>query len=627
MKNHRVLFAPSFKKTLAVEGTSILDSAREAGVYIPSECNGKGKCGRCRIRLIDGAAGPFTQEESELIKGLEQQQGYRLACKTQVIGEVTVLVLEEDILQSEAAKKVFSKRSRRFDPAVKSYFVDLSEEKEARRNYVEKMVRLLGVHYGLKELSPDPTALQNLAQIVQKGRQKITVFVWMAKEIIAARSGWDETCLGLAIDIGTTTVAVYLCNLKNGEVITCGTLTNPQVLYGADIMSRIAYCVNHPGVGVKKMQTELISSLNSLIARMAGSNGFSSRQIMDITVVGNTVMHHIFLGIAPDRLGLWPFTPSVRGSVNVKASKLGMGINPSSYVHVLPVEAGFVGADNVGVLLSEEPYNQDELSLIIDLGTNGEIVLGNRETLLSCSCATGPAFEGAHISCGMRAIVGAVERVRIDQADLEVDYKVVGRVGWASEHQPGALLPAGICGSGIIDTLAQLFKTGVIKGNGAFSKDLNHSRLRRGSSGVMEFVLVRNQETATGQDIVLTQKDIRQIQLAKAALFGGCKVLLNHLKKDSVNRMQIAGAFGLNIDKENALAIGLFPWCDPKNITLVGNAAGHGAYLALLDREKREEADQIAIRVTHVELAMDDAFQREFMNALSLPYKSTGGQS
>jgi uncharacterized 2Fe-2S/4Fe-4S cluster protein (DUF4445 family) len=261
------------------------------------------------------------------------------------------------------------------------------------------------------------------------------------------------------------------------------------------------------------------------------------------------------------------------------------------------------------------------------LGTNGEIVLGNRETLLSCSCATGPAFEGAHISCGMRAIVGAVERVRIDQADLEIDYKVVGRVGWASEHQPGALQPAGICGSGIIDTLAQLFKTGVIKGNGAFSKDLNHSRLRRGSSGVMEFVLVRNQETATGQDIVLTQKDIRQIQLAKAALFGGCKVLLNHLEKDSVNRMQVAGAFGLNIDKENALAIGLFPWCDPKNITLVGNAAGHGAYLALLDRKKREEADQIAIRVTHVELAMDDAFQREFMNALSLPYKSTGGQS
>jgi len=627
MKNHRVIFAPSFKKILAEEGKSILDSAREAGVYIPSECNGKGKCGQCRIRLIEGEAGPFTQEEAEFIKDLDRQQGYRLACKTQVVGEVTILVPEEDILQSEAAQKVFSKRSRRLCPAVKSYFVDLKEEKDSRWNYFEKIVRLLDVHYELKDLIPDATVLQDLARIVQEGRQKITVFVWMDKEIIAARSGWDETCLGLAIDIGTTTVAVYLCNLKNGEVITCGSVTNPQVLYGADIMSRIAYCVNHPGVGVKKMQAELIDSLNTLIARMAESNGFSSRQIMDITVVGNTVMHHIFLGISPDRLGLWPFTPSVKGSVQVKACKLGMDINPFSYIHVLPVEAGFVGADNVGVLLSEEPYNQDELSLIIDLGTNGEIVLGNRETLLSCSCATGPAFEGAHISCGMRAIIGAMERVHIDPADLEVDFKVVGRVGWASEHQPSALRPAGICGSGIIDTLAQLFKTGVIKEDGAFSRDLNHSRLRRGSSGVMEFVLVRNQETATGQDIVLTQKDIRQIQLAKAALYGGCKVLLNHLGKDSVNRMQVAGAFGLNIDKENALVIGLFPWCDPENITLVGNAAGHGAYLALLDREKRKEADQIAGKVTHVELAMEETFQSEFMNALSFPNKSTGGQS
>lgn len=627
MKMHRVFFAPSFRKIFAEEGKSLLDSARESGVYIPSECNGKGKCGRCRIRLIEGEAGPFTQEESEFIKDLDRQQGYRLACKTQVVGEVTILVPEEDILQSEAAKKVFSKRSKRIDPAVKGYCVDLKEEKEVRQNDVDKIVRILSEHYELKDLIPDPTALQDLARIVQEGRQKITVFVWMDKEIIAVRSGWNETGLGLAVDIGTTTVAFYLCDLQNGEMIAVGSITNPQILYGTDVIARIAYCVDHPGVGVKKLQKELIDALNTLILRMTGQHNYLPRQIMDVTVVGNTVMHHVFLGISPDRLGLWPFTPSVKGSVNIKAGKLGIDINPTSYIHILPVETGFVGADNVGVLLSEEPYNQDELSLIIDLGTNGEIVLGNREKLLSCSCATGPAFEGAHISCGMRAVAGAVERVRIDQADWGVDYQVVGRVGWASEHQSDALRPAGICGSGIIDTLAQLIKTGVIKGNGAFSKDRDTPRLRKGSSGVMEFVLVEKQETATGQDIVLTQKDIRQIQLAKAALYGGCKVLLNHLGKDSVNRMQVAGAFGLNINKENALIMGLFPWCDPKNITLVGNAAGHGAYLALLDREKRKEADQIAGRVTHVELAMDGAFPREFMNALSFPYQSTGGPS
>jgi len=623
MKNHRVLFAPSFKEIFGKEGKSVLDTARVAGIYIPSDCNGKGQCGRCRVRLIEGDVGSFTGEESDFINNFDREQGYRLACRTQIFGDATVLIPGDHLLDSEPATKEFSKRLKGINPAVKGYFIDLSEEKKTHRNYFEKIIRLLKRHYGLKDLTADPTVLKEMAGIIREGRQRVSVLVWMDQEIIALRSRWDKTCLGLAIDIGTTTVAVYLCDLLNGEVIAGGEVTNPQVLFGADIMSRIAYSVNHPGDGVKKMQKELIVSLNSLIDRLATQNGFSNNQIVDITVVGNTVMHHIFLGMVPDHLGLWPFTPKVKGSVNVKARELGLRINPSAYVHVLPVEAGFVGADNVGVLLSEEPYNQEELSLIIDLGTNGEIVLGNRETLLSCSCATGPAFEGAHISCGMRALVGAVERVRIDPADLHIDYRVVGKVGWASEHQPGLLRPAGICGSGIIDTLAQLLKTGVIKKNGAFSEDRGTSRLRRGPSEVMEFVLVRSQETATGRDIVLTQKDIRQIQLAKAALHAGCKVLLNRLGLDSVTRMQVAGAFGLNIDKENALALGLFPWCDPKNITLVGNAAGHGAYLALLNKGKRKEADQIADRVTHIELAMDDAFQREFLNALAFPERVT----
>ncbi len=492
---------------------------------------------------------------------------------------------------------------------------------------MNKIVRFLEVHYGLKGITSDPTVLRDMSGIIRKGRQKVTALVWMDQEIIALSSGWDKTSLGLAIDIGTTTVAVYLCDLLKGEVIAEGAVTNPQVLFGTDIMSRIAYSVNHPGVGVKRMQKELMGSLNSLIDRLAARNGFKTNQIMDSTVVGNTVMHHIFLGVIPDQLGLWPFTPVVKGSVNVKAGALGLRINPSSYVHVLPVEAGFVGADNVGVLLSEEPYHQDELSLIIDLGTNGEIILGNRKTLRSCSCATGPAFEGAHISCGMQALTGAIARVRIEPSNLDVDYQVVGREGWASRHPSGALRPAGICGSGIIDTVAQLFKTGLIKESGAFSEEIDTPRLRRSPSGVMEFVLVRNQETAQGKDIVLTQKDIRQIQLAKAALHGGCRVLLNQVGAKSVTRMRIAGAFGLHIDKESALTIGLFPWCDPKNITLVGNAAGHGAYLALMNKEKRKEAEEIADRVTHVELARDDAFQREFLKALAIPYQSTGGPS
>ena len=287
---------------------------------------------------------------------------------------------------------------------------------------------------------------------------------------------------------------------------------------------------------------------------------------------------------------------------------------------MLPVEAGFVGADNVGVLLSEEPYNKDELSLIIDLGTNGELVLGNKEHLISCSCATGPAFEGAQISSGMRATAGAIEKIRIDPATYGVDYAVIGKKGWASQYTPGKLKPVGICGSAILDAVASLFKAGIIEKNGAFTKKQNIPGLRKGETGVKEFLFVPGPETGIGRDIVLTQKDIRQIQLAKAAVQGGCKILMNHFKLDSINRIIIAGAFGLHIDKENALAIGLFPYCPPENILVVGNAAGHGAYLALVNRDKREEADRIARWVEHVELALEEEFQKEFITSLPLPH-------
>jgi uncharacterized 2Fe-2S/4Fe-4S cluster protein (DUF4445 family) len=390
-------------------------------------------------------------------------------------------------------------------------------------------------------------------------------------------------------------------------------------------MSRIAYSAAHPGEGVKRMQRELIRSVNALIDAIVTGKGYSRQQIVDMTVVGNTVMHHVFLGMAPDRLGLWPFEPSVKESIDIKAGELGILINPSSYVHVLPVEAGFVGADNVGVLISEEPYKGKELRLIIDIGTNGEVVVGNRDRLLSSSCATGPAFEGAQISCGMRAMSGAIEKVRIDPDTLEVDYKVVGRKGWAQGLSMGELQPSGICGSGIIDVVAQLFEAGVIGANGAFSRKVNTPRLRKGRSGMTEFVVAWQHETLMGKDIVFTQKDVRQVQLAKAALHGGCRVLMSRLNVDAMHRIVIAGAFGMHIDKKSALTIGLFPWCEPENIIMVGNAAGHGAYVALVDRSKREEAELIARRIIHIELAMEESFQGEFMSALEIPYKSKKG--
>ena len=489
------------------------------------------------------------------------------------------------------------------------------------------MTGLLSGRLGLtKGLSADLPVLQHLADALREGNDRVTVVVWMDREIIDVRP-FDEPCLGLALDVGTTTVALYVCDLRKGNVISSGSVTNPQVLFGSDVMSRISYASTHPEGGVRKMQGELVAGVNTLIMQMATNDGFRPSRIMDMTVVGNTVMHHIFLGISPDRLGLWPFTPSVQGSVDVKARDLGIRINPSAYVHVLPVEAGFVGADNVAVLISEEPYRRDQTSLIIDLGTNGEVVLGNRARMVSCSCATGPALEGAHISSGVRATYGAIERVRLDPATGEVDYTVVGTEGWASGHRPGELRPIGICGSGIIDAVAHLFKAGLIGEDGAFPEKHHSPRLRKGASGVQEFVVAWQDETAMGTDIVLTQKDIRQIQLAKAALHAGCTIAMDRLGITAIERMVIAGAFGMHLDKENALTIGLIPWCDPAKISLVGNAAGHGAYLALVNREKREEADRVARSVTHIELALEEGFQKAFLKALSIPRTLPGPEA
>ena len=625
MRKSRVLFVPSLKEVAGKEGTTILDLAREAGVYIDSQCNGKGKCGKCRVRVLKGETSPVTQEELPFISNLEKELGYRLACMARITGDTAVLVDGENVLTSVASKKMFSKRSKAINPAVKSYQISLDSYKTGGSVDIQGIIEELRIQHDLPNITIDPLVVQNLEKGSLKDNGKTMACVWMDREVVALNPGENSICLGLALDIGTTTVALYLCDLATGDVVASGSITNPQVLFGADIMSRIAYSAAHPVEGVRRMQGELIKSVNALIDTLTIGKGYSPNQVVDMTVVGNTVMHHIFLGIAPDRLGLWPFEPFVKESVNRKAGELGILINPASYVHVLPVEAGFVGADNVGVMISEEPYNKKNLSLIIDIGTNGEVVLGNRERLFSCSCATGPALEGAQISCGMRAASGAIEKVRVDPDTLEVDYKVVGRKGWARGFAMGELQPTGICGSGIIDVVAQLFQARVIGANGAFSRKMNTPRLRKGRSGVTEFVVAWQHETLTGKDIVFTQKDVRQVQLAKAALHGGCRVLMSRLNVDAIHRIVIAGAFGMHIDKKSALTIGLFPHCEPDKIVMVGNAAGHGAYLALIDRDKREEADRIARRVTHIELAMEEGFQKEFMKALSIPHETKQG--
>jgi uncharacterized 2Fe-2S/4Fe-4S cluster protein (DUF4445 family) len=631
MNTFRIVFAPSFKEIKALEGKTVLEAGREAGVYIDSHCNGKGTCGKCRIRVVEGNVSPVVEQEYNFINENDRNQGFRLACMTRIHGDITVLLPGESILKAKAGEKLFSRRADTLNPAVKAFRVDLSPLKEnVHRAFFEDVKNYLKENYNIYNPVCDLSVLQNISKALKDGHDKVTVFLWMNKEIISAQAGWDESAYGLALDIGTTTVALYLCDLKTGDVISSGSVTNPQVLFGTDVMSRISFSAGHPGTGVKKMQTELINSLNIMINQMLIENKISSERILDMTVVGNTVMHHIFLCIPPDDLGKWPFIPSIHGSIDGKAREFGLLINPAAYVHVLPVEAGFVGADNVGVLISEEPHKIEEMSLVIDLGTNGEIVLGNSKgPLVSSSCATGPALEGAHIGSGMRATAGSIEKVRIDPSTFDVDYAVIGNKGWASELSSAKnkkaslkIKPVGVCGSGIIDAVAHFYKTGLISEDGAFSKTITSPRLRKKENGEMEFVLVWKEDTGIDRDIVLTQNDVRQIQLAKGALHGGCRVLMKNLNVKAITRMVIAGAFGLHIDKENALTLGLIPWCEPDKIIMAGNSAGHGAYLALVNIEKREEADKIARDVKYINLALDKNFQKEFLNALTIPYKS-----
>jgi uncharacterized 2Fe-2S/4Fe-4S cluster protein (DUF4445 family) len=519
---------------------------------------------------------------------------------------------------------------------------------EAPTGDFERICQELERKQGLKDLKIDLHALRQLPKALREGDWKITVSVWMGREIIRVRPGKVKDHYGLAIDVGTTTVAGYFCNLETMEVIDTVSLMNPQCKYGEDVMSRITFHMSTPD-GLKRMSDDLIEGINWLIDEAVKATHppkkkakpkedatdkqeeapeeekrylcLTREDIEDITLGGNTAMHHILLQLDPEGMGRSPFPPVIHASLDIKARDLGININPSSYLFVLPNEAGFVGADNVGVLITEEPYNSDETQMIIDIGTNGELVLGNKEKLISSSCATGPALEGAQIQFGMRAAPGAIERISIDPETHEVDYKVIGRDAWRKFSKPEEMQAKGICGSGILDVLAELYRTGIILKSGAFNKEQTSDRFRRNpDNNQAEFVLAWAKESSIGKDIVITQKDIRQIQLAKGALYAGCKLMMRRMGMDKVENVKIAGAFGTHVDREKALIMGLFPDCELEKINMVGNAAGDGCRAALLNREKRVEANWVARNVEYLELTLEEDFQREFMEAMQIPH-------
>ena len=659
----KVIFQPSGRRGEVPKDVTLIEASRLLGVDIESLCGEKKVCGKCKIRVEKGFFEKFgiessgshlstwQEEEDKYINAEEKKSGYRLGCVAKVEGDVLIFVPEE----SRAGKQVVSKKARDIhidhDPAVKIYYVEVEPPTfEEPTGDFERICRELEKEYGLKDLKIGIFTLRQLPTALRDGEWKVTVSVWNDQEIIRVRPGKAEHSYGLAIDVGTTTVAGYFCDLTTMEVVDTVTLMNPQCKYGEDVMARITFHMTTED-GLQRMSDDIIEGLNWLIdeaikntyppkkkkKKKKGEEGpeewievpeegktylrLSREDVEDITLGGNTAMHHILLQLNPEFVGLAPFPPVIHHSLDIKARDLGINVNPGSYVFVLPNEAGFVGADNVGVLIAEEPYKYDDIQLLIDIGTNGELVFGNKEKMISSSCATGPALEGAQLAFGMRAAPGAIERIKIDPETQEVDYKVIGRDAWRQYSEPKEMKCKGICGSGILDVLAELYRAGVVTKSGVFNKEQKSDRYRRNpENNQPEFVLAWAEETSIEKDVVITQRDVRQIQLAKGALHAGCKLMMRRMGMETMDKIKIAGAFGTHVDREKALIMGLFPDCEIEKILSVGNAAGDGCRAALLNRAKRDEADWVSRNVEYIELTVEEDFQKQFMECMQIPH-------
>ncbi|MEM2573704.1 MAG: ASKHA domain-containing protein, partial [Candidatus Jordarchaeales archaeon] len=461
---------------------------------------------------------------------------------------------------------------------------------------------------GLQSVDIDFHALQVMPAILRRKGWNVTVVLWNDRIISVEAGDTTRRMFGYAVDIGTTKLAGYLLDLSSGRVVAVDSLMNPQIPYGEDVIARITYA-SRGSREQRRLQRAVIGAINQILGSLLEKTGVKREEVYEMVAVGNTAMHHLALGICPRYLALSPYTPANRKGVNVTARSLGVKINPSGNVYFLPIIGGFVGADTTGVLLATEIYKRDEICLAIDIGTNTEVILGNKEEILACSCASGPAFEGAHIRHGMRAATGAIERISIKE-DLEVEYRTIdgGK-------------PRGICGSAMVDFLAEALKAGLIDVTGVFNKEISSERLRGGERG-LEFVVAWREETSTGEDIVVTQNDIKEILLAKAAIHTGISILMRKkgVAEEDVDVFFVAGAFGSYINPENARIIGMYPELPLEKIRAVGNAAGTGARMALCSREVRETAESVVGKIKYVELAAEAGFQAEFLNSYFLPY-------
>ena len=633
----QIALMPSGRKGQVPYGANLLDAARMLGVELESICGGRQTCGKCQIaveaghfpkHVITSSIGNLTPIDSREASYREKHamlEGRRLACACEAIGDLLIVVPEESQARKQIIAKAATDRVIEIQPAVRQIYVESAEAAlEDHRGDWERLQAAIADQWKLTGLTIDPLVLPTLQPALRAGKFAVTLTLWHDGEVLRAQPGYAEGAYGLAVDVGSTTVVAHLCDLRTGAVLATEATMNPQVKYGEDLMSRVSYAMMDKQ-GAARLHRAIITALNDLAKRAADRANITTDDIMEIVLAGNTVMHHILLGIDPVELGGAPFALAIDAPVEVKARDLGLKLGTGARVHVLPCIAGHVGADNVAVQLAEGPHRQDEMLLIVDVGTNAEIVLGNREKVTCCSSPTGPAFEGAQITHGQRAAPGAIERVRVDPVTLEPRYKVIGYEEWI---EPGMELPegiraTGICGSGIIEAVAELYLSGIIDSDGRFNENAPERSSRvRFKGRVGEYVLADSAHTASGNSITVTQSDVRAIQLGKAALYAGVKLLMAERGVTAVDRILLAGAFGSYIDPRHAMILGMIPDCELAKVAAVGNAAGDGARIALLNRDARLEAAKLARDVVHVQTAVAAEFQNEFVGAIGLPHAS-----
>jgi uncharacterized 2Fe-2S/4Fe-4S cluster protein (DUF4445 family) len=640
-QDHLVLFTPSGKRGRFEKGTPILTAARQLGVDLDSVCGGRGICSKCQITpgygefskhgvtVSEGALSDWNSVEQRYKDKRGLIEGRRLGCQATVQGDIVIDVPPE----SQVHKQVVRKRAEVLDitlnPSTRLYYVEVEEpDMHNPSGDLERLVAALETQWQLKDVHADFNILQQMQPILRKGGWTVTCAVHHADEgtdpqIVHLWPGlYEGTIYGMAVDLGSTTIAAHLCDLRTGEVVASSGLMNPQIRFGEDLMSRVSYAMMNPG-GDKEMTRAVRDGMDALFTQISADAEIDKSLIMDAVFVCNPVMHHLFLGIDPFELGQAPFALATSNSLRLFAHQLDINIHPSARVYILPCIAGHVGADAAAVALSEAPDKSDDLVLVVDVGTNAEILLGNKEKVLACSSPTGPAFEGAQISSGQRAAPGAIEKVEIDPTTKDPRFRVIGCELWSDEEGFWEAIKGsgitGICGSGIIEAIAEMRMSGLLDASGLIGSATQTGTDRCVLDGRTHSYVMYDASSTGGPKITVTNPDIRAIQMAKAALYSGARLLMDKFGVDSVDRVVLAGAFGAHISPKHAMVLGMIPDVPFERVTSAGNAAGSGARIALIDKSQRAAIEHTVRQIEKIETAIEPKFQEHFVNASGIP--------